>query len=821
MTPPDYFNRVAASAIELWVKLKDPVLAGPWKQLFAQVQSPRHVLSELLQNADDAGAKSASVRVIDNEFVFEHDGEDFTEEQFQSLCRFGYSNKRKLHTIGFRGVGFKSTFSLGDRVRIQTPTLDVVFERERFTLPVWSKNATATPRTRISVPFEDGNRMRQLGMNCEEWTTSPASLLFFRNLQELTVESHTIRKEIIARGPIAGSHRIRLTGADTEELLLIRSAEEAFSDDVVNEIRQERNADDLHLPPCSVELVLGLGGDQRLFVVLPAGTDVDLPFSINAPFLQDPARQRIKEPEVSPCNRWLLERAGKLAGEALVAWLEKEHLSMENRAKAYQLLRGPVTDAADLTTSATKQVMDALLSAVDDKPILLTNKGKLADIGECTALPEVLHEVWDSKELTAIFAKNAEHLLSVAISRTACNALVAHGWIETVSSGSAIQALHMMTTVPKPSSWAKLQLLWEWVEQNIGWEYTGEMRRSIRIVPVEGESLLQPGKEVIRVSSRGQQLSEADWNFISNFALAIDQGWITHLNKLKSKDEDDDKHPVLDLLEALNLHEPSHVDRIAAQAFRRLMAQGNIQIKNCVRITHIFAGLDATVPEDFYYFTEGGRLQLAKDCAVVFDAYGELDSLVPKPWATQHLLHQDYAQSFTSCSEDQWLEWACSAQSKLHTFVPLTPQPKRITGRLELEKFLTSREGSNPKEYRYKNDRFVIDDFNFPSEILQHWTVQAVANPKLWATVVKGLILDPLAEWEDALGGNGSAGQLAGHHQCAQLRIGRARVAGSTSLRHLPDRHTWQSAHAAGTSVAHTGHRILAGHRAIRGGGVG
>jgi hypothetical protein len=44
MTPPDYFNRVAASSEDLWAKLKDPVLAGPWKQLFAQVQSPRHVL---------------------------------------------------------------------------------------------------------------------------------------------------------------------------------------------------------------------------------------------------------------------------------------------------------------------------------------------------------------------------------------------------------------------------------------------------------------------------------------------------------------------------------------------------------------------------------------------------------------------------------------------------------------------------------------------------------------------------------------------------------------------------------------------------------
>ena len=119
MTPPDYFNRVAASARKLWEQLDaDPVLKGPWRQLLTQVQSPRHVLSELLQNADDAGAKSASMGVVDNEFVFEHDGEDLPKSSF-NRSRFGFANERNPHTIGFRGVGFKSTFSHGNSVRIQ------------------------------------------------------------------------------------------------------------------------------------------------------------------------------------------------------------------------------------------------------------------------------------------------------------------------------------------------------------------------------------------------------------------------------------------------------------------------------------------------------------------------------------------------------------------------------------------------------------------------------------------------------------------------------------------------------------------------------
>ena len=117
MDQPEYFKRVRRKATERWDQLEsDPELAGPWRLLFDQVQSPRHVLSELLQNADDAGATKASVEVLDGEFIFSHNGEDFDEQQFASLCRFGFSNKRTLHTIGFRGVGFKSTFSLGDEV---------------------------------------------------------------------------------------------------------------------------------------------------------------------------------------------------------------------------------------------------------------------------------------------------------------------------------------------------------------------------------------------------------------------------------------------------------------------------------------------------------------------------------------------------------------------------------------------------------------------------------------------------------------------------------------------------------------------------------
>lgn len=307
--PPAFFEEIHKKALERWNQLEaDPELAGPWKQLFRQVQSPRHVLSELLQNADDAGARHVTVRVEDDVFTFEHDGHDFTEEEFASLCRFGFSNKRTLYTIGFRGIGFKSTFSLGESVVLLTPTLAVRFEKQRFTLPIWIEDAPDCDRTRISVRIKDEKRKEDLRKNFNEWIQSPASLLFFRHIEELEIDGQKIRRERVGKGPIAGSEIIRLVSVKAYDVLCLTSEEEPFPDEALEEIRQERDVEDLHLPPCRVQLVVGLPKTQRLYVVLPTGAELDLPFSCNAPFLQDPGRYGIKDPSTSPTNRWLLAR---------------------------------------------------------------------------------------------------------------------------------------------------------------------------------------------------------------------------------------------------------------------------------------------------------------------------------------------------------------------------------------------------------------------------------------------------------------------------------------------------------------------------------
>ena len=110
--------------------------SGHMDQVSADYQG--RVLYELLQNAFDRAYKKIVVRVTDSalfvandgkQFTYnsEHDyqngdskGEKFKRYDFQSLCSISTSNKTAVESIGNKGVGFKSVYSLGRYANVHT-----------------------------------------------------------------------------------------------------------------------------------------------------------------------------------------------------------------------------------------------------------------------------------------------------------------------------------------------------------------------------------------------------------------------------------------------------------------------------------------------------------------------------------------------------------------------------------------------------------------------------------------------------------------------------------------------------------------------------
>jgi hypothetical protein len=756
---PVFFEEIQQKAAARWDQLEsDPELAAPWWQLFKQVQSPRHIVSELLQNADDAGATEAVVKIEGDAFIFEHNGEDFSEEHFSSLCKFGFSNKRALHTIGFRGIGFKSTFSLGRQVELYTPTLSVAFDQERFTEPKWSaKHKGKKGITTVYVAIEDLHRRTEVEKNLQEWLKSPVSLLFFRHLRRITIGEEELHWGSCGPGPIPYTEWLALLDNQDEIFLLARSAPESFPEDALVEIRQERmlqigEGDDF--PPCSIEIVLGVEG--RLYVVLPTGVKTNLPFACNAPFIQDPARLKIKDPETSPTNRWLLQRAGKLAAETLLGWLEQSALSIRERADAYSLMMDVDRSDSSLEGTCGTIVETSFSELLDERAFLLTEEGQLVADEESIIIPRSIFDVWPNAQAVALFDDEGRPALSQYVSDADREKLVSWGRITEINEVGVLTTLHNKH-LPKPSNWHRLLNLWSYLEPTITGYKNPYLEESLCIVPVQGRDILYPAAEVVRIGEKKLVPSEDDWQFLGDKLFVLNQNWLrflTEKRRLAERDKNDTLKDHVDaadaVLKAISLQQPSDTGKVIDSVAGEFFAQDELPVENAVRMAQIAAKLGAKVGDAFHFVTQDDFLRPV-DESILIDIDGTLEILLPEEWAKSHLLHPDYLKTFTSCTRQEWRQWVSSGLSGLLTCVPFTKTKLSFVDQKNMEQELIRRQFKGDFKPHYSYPWFQMTDWNVEEEIWQHWEKLAEDDPSIWGKAVEKILMVSQRFWANAL----------------------------------------------------------------------
>lgn len=756
---PEFFDRIRSNAARRWQQLEaDPELAGPWHQLFKQVQSPRHVLSELLQNADDAGATNASVDIVDGFFVFSHNGEDFREEHFASLCRFGYSNKRALHTIGFRGIGFKSTFSLGETVQLKTPTLSVSFDKSRFTEPRWMDLAETHPQlTQVRVQIGDQNRLRELEKNLKEWLASPVSLLFFKNIRAMRIGDSEVCWSSCGNGPVAGSEWMALNNGEKSRFLLVRSDAEAFPEDCLAEIRKERLLgvdQDMDFPPCKVEIVLGAKG--RLYVVLPTGVETSLPFACNAPFIQDPARLKIKDPETSPTNQWLLGRIGRLAATSMLEWLDSGSIELPDRASAYDFLPDVDRNDNSLDGSCATLVEEAVEQRLVGATLLLGADNRLYPVGDCIALAHELAEVWSPEHAARLFDDQGRQPLSTTVSEMNRKKLLHWRLLDEVSREKVLltlQAQHL----PKPETWRQLLLLWaylspEFTRYRFGFDY-----KALRILPVQGHDVLYSSNEVVRLGDKRLLQSDEDWDFIAGHMRVLNQNWTRYLSEQRrqgaagenfnSRSFVDAAYAANDVLRVIDLRESSDVSDVVEQVSSHFFASETLTLKDCVRFAQIAAKLGATIGSSFRYVTRDGVLRSHSD-SLLYDRDGFLESILAPEWCDVHFLNESYFSAEPqSCSREEWFSWLSSERSRLAGFPPLVTTESNINRRPQFLSELSKRGFDAAINYPYVTSFFQIVDWDFAAEHWEYWTEMAKDRPQLWGEIMERIFSQPKSYW--------------------------------------------------------------------------
>jgi hypothetical protein len=752
---PPYFDSVRARASQRWDQLeRDAELAAPWHLLFKQIQDPRHVVSELLQNADDVGATEASVSILDGEFVFSHNGEDFTEQHFASLCRFGYSNKRTLHTIGFRGIGFKSTFSLGDQVHLITPTLSVAFCRNRFAEPIWVEREEPSPKdTTVRVQIADEFRLREVETNLQEWLHSPTSLLFFRHIRRFRVGTELVHWQSDGPGPVEGSEWMRLSAGPESSHLIIRSREEEFPAEALAEIRQERTLplDENQVPACQIELVLGMEG--RLFVVLPTGVKTALPFACNAPFIQDPARLKIKNPEISPTNRWLLRRVGQLAAGTMLSWVARSDASLEQRAAAYQLL--PDVDLKDNTLegSCGTFVEKIVAAVIQERPFLLGEDGKLVLWQKSVKVPPILLDVWSADQVRTHFLDAESAILCNKIQDEDCRKLVNWGAVSELGDSEVLRALEVKH-LPTPSSWGQLLSLWSHIAEHVAPAW-GKGRTNIRILPVEGKNVLDAASEVVLIGDKSPLRSQEDWEFLAKFLLILSRAWLRFLDEQHHRAAELQDHGLgkqvastFKVQRALGLATATDSSKVIEFVAAKLFSS-DCTIADFVRLAQISAALGAKTPSNFEFVSCDGHRPKARS-GVVVDKSNDLDSFVTPNWYREHVLHPEYQSRFLSCTRDEWNAWVTSGRAGLDTFVPLsqTVDTKWTEGDA-IDLFRKRGCGATCPVSR--GDHVRIEDWDFDRDHWLEWRRRAAGEASFWSQLVERILSEPPDYWSKAL----------------------------------------------------------------------
>ncbi len=127
-------ERTAREAIDALARAPKSISQANAERLLAQrvYADPGHFFFELLQNADDAGARRWSAHVTAARVIVRHDGAPFSFLDLIGVLSIGQTTKRE-NQIGFFGVGFKSVYEITERPRIRSGAF--AFEIAHVSIP--------------------------------------------------------------------------------------------------------------------------------------------------------------------------------------------------------------------------------------------------------------------------------------------------------------------------------------------------------------------------------------------------------------------------------------------------------------------------------------------------------------------------------------------------------------------------------------------------------------------------------------------------------------------------------------------------------------
>jgi len=287
---------------------------------------PTDVVSELLQNADDAGSSEFGLRLTPDALLAWNDGRPFSDEDVRALCGMMFTGKEKAEdAIGFFGIGFKSVFTWTDKPLVVSAAHsfeigDYLFPYPVYGVPAAVEELREKEYTAFWLPLKRDSGDLQLVLESSGWVWA-RSLLFLKNVRSLRLDwtdgGLHVRCDNVAAGE--GWVISVLHAGQRTERWLVYSRRTNPPPGVVSTLKERlRPRLSLHqkvsLGFCFDQPQNGLARTEEervVYAYLPTHETPGLGFLVQAPFLLPLDRSRPKWGE--PWNQWLTTQLSELA----------------------------------------------------------------------------------------------------------------------------------------------------------------------------------------------------------------------------------------------------------------------------------------------------------------------------------------------------------------------------------------------------------------------------------------------------------------------------------------------------------------------------
>lgn len=300
---------------------------------------PGHFLVELLQNAEDARARTFRVHISQAAVTVWHDGVPFDAKDVVGVLSIGQTTKQK-DQIGFFGVGFKSVYEITERPQVYSGPFcfeiaDVSIPR-RLERPADHEAGTLLVLRSRKSPADDPLRSPEALFE-RALAVPPETLLTLASLRRMDVALGERYRRVHAEAEPASS-RVRLSMEREGE----REGERARHARIEYLVETDRFVCDSVMresgraseTPILVGVALDAAGvpvpldrdAPTIFSYLPTRERSGLRFLLHAHFDVPVDRERLDLD--SAWNRWAMARAGELLARAVRRLVAESHAAL-------------------------------------------------------------------------------------------------------------------------------------------------------------------------------------------------------------------------------------------------------------------------------------------------------------------------------------------------------------------------------------------------------------------------------------------------------------------------------------------------------------